>query len=68
MDSRLSYVSGEIERLFLDLTQTAKNKGIWDRLEFVYGFRVTSAKSRSVKGASQQPVSMGSCLTISQMW
>ena len=29
--------------------------------------RVTSAKSRSVRGASHQPAFMGSCLTISQI-
>ena len=68
MGSRLFCVTGEMERLSLDLTQAAKNKGIWDCLEFVYGLRVTLAKSRSVRGASHQPTSMGSCLTISQMW
>ena len=67
MGSRLSYVAGDMERLSLDLTHAAKNKGIWDCLEFVYGLRVTSAKSRSVRGASNQSASMG-CLTISQMW
>ena len=40
MDSRLSSVAGEMERLSLDLTQAAKNKRIWDCLEFVYGLRV----------------------------
>ena len=64
MGSRLSCVAREMERLSLDLTQAAKNKGIWDCLEFAYGLRVTSAKSRNVKGASHQPASMGSCLTI----
>ena len=58
----------EIERLSLDLTQATKSKGIWDCLEFVYGLRITLAKSRSLKGASHQSASMGSCLTISQMW
>ena len=53
-----------MERLSLDLTQATKNKGIWDCLEFVYGLQVTSAKSQSVRGASHQPASMGSCLTI----
>ena len=52
MDSRLSCVAGEMERLSLDLTQAAKNKEIWDCLEFVHGLRVTSAESRSVRGAS----------------
>ena len=37
MGSRLSCVTGEMERLSLDLAQAAKNKGIWDCLEFVYG-------------------------------
>ena len=68
MGSRLSCVAGEIERLSLDLMQAAKNEGIWDCLEFVYGLRVTLAKFRSVRGASHQPAVMGSCLTISQMW
>ena len=45
MGSRLSCVAGEMERLSLDLTQAAKNKGIWDCLEFVYTLRVTLAKS-----------------------
>ena len=58
----------EMERLPLDLLQAAKNKGIWDCLEFLYGLQVTSAKCQSMRGASHQPVSMGSCLTISQMW
>ena len=30
--------------------------------------RVALAKSWSVRGASPQPASMGSCLTISHMW
>ena len=30
-------VAGEMERLSLDLTEAAKNKGIWDCLEFVHG-------------------------------
>ena len=68
MGSRLFCVAGEMERISLDFTQAAKNKGIWDCLEFVYGLRVTSAISRSVRGASHKPASMGSCLTISQMW
>ena len=58
----------EMERLSLDLKQAAKNKEIGDCLEFVYSLRFTSTKSRSVRGASHQPVSMGNCLTISQMW
>ena len=68
MGSRSSCMVGEMERLSLDLMQAAENRGIWNCLEFVYGLRVTSAKSRSVRGASHQPASMGSCLTISQMW
>ena len=64
MGSRLSCVAGEIERLSLDLTQAAKNREIWDCVEFVYGLRVISAKFRSVRGAFHQSVSMGSCLTI----
>ena len=62
MGSRLSCVAGEMEILSSDLTQAAKNKEIWDSLELVYGLRVTSAKSRSVRGASHQPASMGSRL------
>ena len=54
MGSRLSCVAGEMERLSLDLTQAAENKGIWDCLEFVYSLQVTSAKSRCVRGASHQ--------------
>ena len=53
-----SYVSGEMERRSLDLTQAAKNRGIRDCLEFVYGLRVTSTKSRSVRGVSHQPASI----------
>ena len=68
IDSRLSCMAGEMERLSLDLMQAAKNKGIWDCLQFVYGLRVTLAKSRIMRGASHLPASMGSCLTISQMW
>ena len=68
MVSRLSCVAGEVEILSLDLMQAAKSKGIWDCLEFVYGLRVPPAKSRSVKGASYQPASVVSYLTISQMW
>ena len=64
MGSRLSCVVGEMERLSLDLTQAAKNEEILDCLEFVYGLRVASAKSRSVRGASHQPVSMESCLLV----
>ena len=30
--------------------------------------QVAPAKSWSVRGASRQPASMGSCLTISHMW
>ena len=30
--------------------------------------RIDSAKSRSVRGVSHQPVFIGSCLTISEMW
>ena len=60
MGSRLSCVAGEMERLSLDLTQAAKNKGIWDCLEFVHGLRVTLAKSRSVRGASHLLVKCGS--------
>ena len=44
MVSRLSSVAGEMERLSLDFTQAAKNKGIWNCQEFVYGLPVTSAK------------------------
>ena len=68
MGSRLSCIAREMERLSLDPTQAAKNKGIWDCLEFMYNLQVTSAKSQSMRGASHQPASMGSCLTISQMW
>ena len=68
MGSRLFCVAGEVETLSLDLKLGAKNEGIWDYLEFVYGLRVTSAKSRSLRGASHQPASMGSYLTISHMW
>ena len=64
MGSRLFCVAGEMERISLDLTQAAKNKGIWDCLEFVYGLRFTLVKSRSVRGASYQPASMGSCLLV----
>ena len=64
MCSRLSCVAGEMERLSLDLTEAAKNKGIWDCLEFVHGLRVMLAKSRSVRGAYHQPASMSSCLTL----
>ena len=60
MGSRLSWVARETERLSLDLTQAAKNKGIWDCLEFVYGLRVALAKSRSMTGASHQQASRGS--------
>ena len=59
MRSRLSCVAEEMEGISLDLTQAAENKGIWDCLEFVYGLRATSAISRSVRGASHQPASMG---------
>ena len=45
MGSRLSCVASEMERLSLDLKQDAKNKGIWDCLEFVYDLGDTSAKS-----------------------
>ena len=57
LGSRLSCVAGEMERPSSDLTQAAKNKGIWDCLKFVYGLRITSAKSRSVRGASHQTIS-----------
>ena len=45
MGSRLSCVAREMERLYLDVMQAAKSKGIWDCLEFVYGLWVTLAKS-----------------------
>ena len=61
MCSRLSCVAGESEQ---GLSEAAKNKGIWDCLEFVHGLRVILAKSRSVRGAHHQPASMGSCLTL----
>ena len=61
MCSRLSCVAGELEQ---GLSEAAKNKGIWDCLEFVHGLRVILAKSRSVRGAHHQPASMGSCLTL----
>ena len=47
----LSCVTGEMERLVLDLTEAAKNREIWDSLEFVYGLQVILAKSKSVRGA-----------------
>ena len=50
------------------LRQGAENKGIWDCLELVYGLHVNLAKYRRVRGTSHQPASMGSCLTIIQMW
>ena len=37
-----------------------KNEGNWDRL--------LMAKTRSARGAFQQPAFMGSCLSISHMW
>ena len=61
MCSRLSCVAGESEQ---GLSEAAKNKGIWDCLEFVHRLRVILAKSRSVRGAHQQPAFMGSCLTL----
>ena len=38
MGSRLSCMAREMEKLSLDLTQAAKNKGIWDCLDSLQGF------------------------------